>query len=72
MNLTKALGRIPTKDDLATHFADSISAMEQNRRIARECGEMDVFLQTGGKISSLKKEARRLGLAEEEFPGLYK
>lgn len=70
--LTSALGRNPTESDLATHFADSISAQNQLQRISRQEGDVGMLEDSICAIQKLKKQARELGLTREKYPGLFR
>lgn len=70
--LQEVMGREPSKNEIATHFADRISALDRIRRGLLADGEVGLALEVGKERVSLRQEAREVGLSKEEFPGLYR
>lgn len=70
--LTDTLGHKPSELQLASFFADRISAIEQQKRIANEDGDNELLIETSHTIKSLRTEARSLGIDDGKYPGIYR
>ena len=66
------LGRDITESDIAGHYADRISALEQNRTSAMCEGNTQLMGDFTKKIIELRQEARDNGLDRNRYPGLYR
>ena len=71
-SLEALFGHKLTKDQLAGHVADSISAQEQLQRTARQEGDVDLLEQSIDQISKLKVLARNNGITSDTHPGIFK
>ena len=71
-NLRGILGRAPNTSDLAGHFADSISALEQNKNNFRLDGDINGIDACNRRIKELRGQALTSGLDRDKYPGLYR
>lgn len=76
MRITEVLqhmvGGEPTTADIARHVADRISAMEQQQRIARQDGDLELLEAATSQIGLLRSEALDHHLDPNEYPGLFR
>lgn len=71
-SLEKVLGHPPTKGEIAQHIADSISALERNRSIARAEGDADAIKEFSLRIRDLRMGALNLGLDPDDYKGIFR
>jgi len=57
---------------LAGHYADRLSALEQNLKAARRDSSIELMDILINKITNIRAEASQIGFSREQFPGLYR
>ncbi len=71
-SLRQVLVGEPKESDIAGHFADRISAMEQQQRIAREEGNLELLTDATNKIIELRLQAHESGLDSEKYRTIFR